>query len=298
VRLDMQGRRDYRGLRTIMDMSGEFRARYVLTNEFEEPIFVLFKCPHPRSRNEEDRTLLAGEMRLQASLGGAQENTTNAWLWSGTLDAHGTVDLEISYRVGSLKGVSYHVGAESGNQVKQLRVTLNRKDLPSLLVESGDGAKRPTEETVVWERRDFLAPDFFSAYIVESRNLYVSLSQLLQIGPLICLLFLLSASAVILARQSLTAVQMMTIAAGYAFYFPLILYLSANFSFRWALFIAVVVPGALLVNYARWLLGGTFAVAGAALFLLLYQVFPTLAAFAGWNRGMVLLSLGMVTLQC
>src|SRR5688572_25967247 len=44
VRFDMQGRRDYRGLRTIMDMSGEFRARYVLTNEFEEPIFILFKC--------------------------------------------------------------------------------------------------------------------------------------------------------------------------------------------------------------------------------------------------------------
>jgi uncharacterized membrane protein (DUF485 family) len=36
----------------------------------------------------------------------------------------------------------------------------------------------------------------------------------------------------------------------------------------------------LLVNYARWLMGDNFAVIGAALFLLLYQVFPTLAAFA------------------
>jgi hypothetical protein len=35
---------------------------------------------------------------------------------------------------------------------------------------------------------------------------------------------------VILARQPLTAIQMLTIAAGYGFYFPLILYLSANFS--------------------------------------------------------------------
>jgi hypothetical protein len=52
----------------------------------------------------------------------------------------------------------------------------------------------------------------------------------------------------------------------------------------------------LLVNYARWLMGGNFAVAGAAVFLLLYQVFPTLAAFAGWNRGMVLLCLGVVTM--
>jgi hypothetical protein len=296
VRFDLAGRRDNRGLQTIVDMSGAFRARYVLTNSFEEPVFVLFKCPHPRSQNDDSQNLLAGEMRLQTSATGVQENTKDAWLWSGTLDTHSSVDIEISYHVGSLKGVSYRVGARSGNQVKQLRVTLNRKDLPVLLVESGDGAKRPTEETVVWERRDFLAPDFFSAHIVESRNLYASLSQLLQIGPLICLLFLLSVSSVILVRQPLTAIQMLTIAAGYAFYFPLILYLSANFTFVWALLIAVVVPGVLLMNYARWLLGGNFAVIGAALFLLLYQVFPTLAAFAGWNRGMMLLCLGVVTM--
>ena len=53
VLFDMQGRRDYRGLRTIMDMSGVFRASYLLTNHFEEPIFVLFKCPHPRAQNSE-----------------------------------------------------------------------------------------------------------------------------------------------------------------------------------------------------------------------------------------------------
>ena len=41
VRFDMRGRRDYRGLRTIMDMSGEFHGRYVLTNALEEPVFVL-----------------------------------------------------------------------------------------------------------------------------------------------------------------------------------------------------------------------------------------------------------------
>lgn len=296
VRFDMAGRRDNRGLQTIVDMSGEFRARYTLTNTFEEPVFVLFKCLHPRSRNDDSQNLLAGEMRLQASANGVQENNTNAWLWSGMLEAHGSVEIEISYHVASLKGVSYRVSAQSGNQVKQLRVTLNRKDLPALLVESGDGARRPTDDTVVWERRDFLAPDFFSAYVVESRNLYLSLAQLLTIGPLITLLFLLAISSVILVRQPLTAIQMLTIAAGYGFYFPLILYLSANIAFHWALLIAVVVPGALLVNYARWLLGGNVAVIGAAVFLLLYQVFPTLAAFAGWNRGMVLLCLGVVTL--
>jgi len=44
------------------------------------------------------------------------------------------------------------------------------------------------------------------------------------------------------------------------------------------------------------LLGSSLGLVGGAVFLGLYQVFPTLAAFAGWNRGMVLLCLGVVTL--
>src|SRR5436305_15225951 len=36
VHFDMQGRRDYRGLKTIRDMSGQFRARHLLTNGFDE----------------------------------------------------------------------------------------------------------------------------------------------------------------------------------------------------------------------------------------------------------------------
>ncbi len=227
---------------------------------------------------------------------GAQENTEDAWFWSGTLDPHGAVNLDISYQVAALKSLAYRVGEQNGNPVRQLRIAFHRTDLDSMRFESGDGPKPATEATASWERRDFLAPDFFSATIVESRSLFASLSQLLEIGPVICLLFLLAMSAGILARQELTAVQMLTIAAVYALYFPLILYLSAHFSFKVALVIAVAVPGALLLNYARWLLGGRLGLPAGAAFLALYWVFPTLAAFAGWNRGMVLLCLGVVTL--
>jgi hypothetical protein len=296
VRFEMNGRRDYRGLRTIRDMSGEFRASYLLTNSLEEPIFVLFKSPHPRTENGDRQSLLAGDLKLQSSAKGIQDNTTNAWFWSGTLDPRSSANIDVSYHVASLKGVTYRVSAQGGNQVKHSRVSFHRKDLGSMRFESGDGTRRPREDTVILERRDFLAPDFFSATIEESRNLYSSLSQLLEIGPIICLLFLLAVSAVILVRQEVTAIQMLTIAAGYAFYFPLILYLSANFNFVWALLLALVIPGVLLVNYARWLLGTRVGLLGAAAFLCLYQVFPTLAAFAGWKRGMVLLSLGIVTL--
>lgn len=296
VRFDIKGRRDYRGLRTISDMFGEFRARYVLSNAFDEAAFVLFKCPHPRTENGDGRSLLAGELRLQAPTNGVQETGSNAWFWSGAIERGGTTALEVSYRVASLKGVTYRVRGQDGTQVKHVRLALNRNDIPAMRVESGDGTQRPGDDAVVWERKDFLAPDFFSAHVEESRNLYASLAQLLEIGPLITLLFLVAVSAVILARQEFTALQMLTIAAGYAIYFPLILYLSANMSFNWALLIALLGPGVLLVNYARWLLGPKQGLLGGIVFLGLYQLFPTLAAFSGWHRGMVLLCLGVVTL--
>jgi len=296
VRFDMNGRRDYRGLRTISDMFGEFRARYVLSNSFDEPAFILFKCPHPRTENGDGGSLLAGELRLQAPTNGVQEAGTNAWFWSGMVEHRGTVKLEVSYRVASLKGVTYRVTGQTGTQVKHVRVALNRKDIPAMRVESGDGTQRSADDAFVWERKDFLAPDFFSAHVEESRNLHASLAQLLEIGPLITLLFLVAVSAVILARQEFTALQMLTIAAGYAIYFPLIVYLSANMSFAWALLIALLGPGVLLVNYARWLLGSRQGLLGGVVFLALYQLFPTLAAFSGWHRGMVLLCLGVVTL--
>ena len=293
VSFEMRGRRDYRGLRTVMDMAGEFHARHVLVNAFDEPVFVLFKCPHPRAEGEAG--LQASGLKLTASAPGVQENAKDAWLWSGQLAAHGTVSVDVSYQAAALKGVSYRLDGPTTEPVKHLRVAFQRHDLDSVRFESGDGALPAASENVVWERKDFLAPDVFSARIVESRNLYGSLLQLLEIGPVIALLFLLAVAAVILARQPLTVLQLVTISTGYALYFPLMLYLSSRFSFPVALVLAVAVPGALLVNYARLLLGPWRGLLGGVVFLLLYQVGPTLAAFAGWNRGMVLLCLGVLT---
>ncbi|MST94290.1 MAG: hypothetical protein EXS33_03275 [Pedosphaera sp.] len=116
VRFEMNGRRDYRGLRTIMDMSGQFRARHVVSNAFDEPIFVLFKCLHPPSQDGESQHLLAGEMKLQASTSGVQESTKEAWLWSGTLETHSSTSVEISCHVASLKGLTYRVSDKNGTR--------------------------------------------------------------------------------------------------------------------------------------------------------------------------------------
>jgi hypothetical protein len=296
IQCQLRGRRDYRGLRTIIDMSGEFRARYGLSNELDEAVFVLFKCRHPRTEEDSTQLLVAGGLTLRSSISGLQETAKDAWFWSGTLAAHEAVEMDVSYQVASLKGVTFRVGDSEGYPVKQWGIQVQRDDLPAMQFENSQGILPVQEGPIRWERKDFLGPDFFTARIVESRSLYTALAQLLEIGPVVSLLFLISVGAVITARRRLTVAQVLTISATFAFYFPLVLYLSSRFAFALALMIAVVVPGALLLNYARWLLGVRLGLGGGAVFLGLFQVFPTLAAFAGWNRGMVLLCLGVVTL--
>src|SRR6185369_1910136 len=223
ISFEMHGRRDYRGLKTISDMSGQFTAGYVLTNSADEAVFVLFKCPHPRTESSDGQSLLAGGLKLHASVPGVQENAKDAWLWSGTVPARASTSIEVAYEVASLKGVMYLIVEQGGSPINQVRVAFNRTDLDSMRFESGDGTIQATAGPLVWERKNFLGPDSFSASIVEGRNLFTALSQLVEIGPLISLLFLIAVLAVIQALQGLTAVQMFTISAGYAFYFPLIL---------------------------------------------------------------------------
>jgi hypothetical protein len=297
VSFSMKARRDYRGLRTIIDMEGRFEGRYTLTNPHPDTVFVLFKCPHPRSEKNSSYNLNASALSLVSSTAGIEENTATAWFWSGEIEAQKSVQITVSYRAATITGVRYLITSSRGIPIQAHRVEIQVEDLPSMLFESGEGAAEPRGDRVVWERNNFLPPDHFAARIGQTRNLYSALHQLLEVGPVVSLLFMISVMAVMSTRRQISALQILTISAGYAFYFPLILYLSARFTFAWALIIAAAAPGLLLLNYARWLLGFRLGVLGGIIFLALYQVFPTLAAFTGWNRGLMLLCLGGVTLS-
>jgi hypothetical protein len=296
IEFHMRARRDYRGLRTIIDMAGDFQGRYTITNPFDEPVFVLFKCPHPRPSGNSRHGLKASALDLNAGGTGIRENTSDAWFWSGELPANGSQEIRISYHAASVRSVQYKLVSNNGIPIKAHRVKITVEDLPNMDFVSGDGKAIPEGNAVVWERNEFLPPEHFSARIAETRSLHGSLKMLLGIGPIVSLLFLVSPLSVLLARRSPTALQVITISAGFLFYFPLVLYLSAKFTFVGSLMIAALVPGILLLNYTRVLLGPRIGLFGGALFLVLFHVFPTLSVFAGWNRGMVLLCLAMVTL--
>jgi hypothetical protein len=112
----------------------------VLTNRFEEPLFVLFQCAHPRADGGQGPGLVVSGLRLQASSPGVEENLKDAWLWSGMIAPLSAVTVNIGYRAGSLRGVTYRVRESQGDPVQHVRVTLQRQDLDSMRCESGDGA--------------------------------------------------------------------------------------------------------------------------------------------------------------
>ena len=288
-------RKDYRGLKTVIDMTAEFKGTYTITNAYDEPIFALFRCPHPRGSNERS-PINTGGLSIEAGASGMSETTAEAWYWSGEIEPNQSRQITVSYQAANLSGIRYSISSEREIPIKSHRVEIKYENPDHLYIESSRGRKIPAQNSTVWERGDFLPPDYYVASLSVNRSLYSSLGQLLEIGPLISVLFLISTLSVVMARGPITPLQVMTISAGYAFYFPLILYLSALFRFNIALLMAALIPGILLLNYTRWFLGVVRGLFGGIVFLALFQIFPTLAAFAGWNRGLVLLCLGIATL--
>jgi hypothetical protein len=299
VRFELHALRDHRGLKTVHAMEGELRAEYTIENPYDERVFVLFRCDHPRSAEEGAR----GGQRVQTS-GISMETThegqrldaTDAWLWSGELDAGEVQRIAMHYRVPRVTSVGYRLDRGAGSVVPELDVAIVLDDPPPMVFGSGEGPLVPDETGASWRRRNAVASEIFRARIIEGRNVFGALRQLLQVGPFVTGLFLAAVIGFLSRRRSLGVTQVLTIATAFAFYFPLMLYLSAKLSFGWALLTSFSVPGMLLLNYARLLVGVRVGVLGGLLFLLVYQVFPTLTAFAGWNRGLVLLCVGAVTL--
>lgn len=65
VLFTMNARRDYRGLRTIIDMEGKFSGQFTVSNPFDEPIFVLFKCRHPRGEQDGSESVNTSALSLE-----------------------------------------------------------------------------------------------------------------------------------------------------------------------------------------------------------------------------------------
>jgi hypothetical protein len=139
-------------------MEGKFAGRYTIANPYNEPVFVLFKCPHPRAEKNSPDNVNASALSLVSSVTGIEENTATAWFWSGEIEAQKSAQITVSYRAAAITGVRYLITSSRGIPIKAHRVEIQVEDLPSMIFESGEGTAEPRGNLVVWERNNFLPP--------------------------------------------------------------------------------------------------------------------------------------------
>ncbi len=302
VRFELTARTDSRGLRVLQELAGSFEARFTLLNTRPDPVFVLFRLPHPHADGTSASGVATKAVRLEVDGPGVRESSASAWYWSGRLDPGASRVLVVGYETAGVSGVRYAVETARDAAIRELRVAVRVTGVDRLVWDSkggggSAGAKDgPEARSVVWERKNFLPPDEFHVDVPEGRSLHQALSKLVEMGPLVSALYLITILSTIAARRSLGGAMVQTVAIGFFFYFPLVLYLSVRMRFGIAVALAAGIPGLLLANYLRWVLGPRLGIIGAALAVAIFEIFPTLAAFGAWNRGLVLLTCGLVTL--
>ena len=109
-------------------------------------------------------------------------------------------------------------------------------------------------------------------------------------------MFLVTLLSILAARRTPRSGELFLLALAYAYYFPLVVYLNANMPMKWAVPIAFVASAVVVLNYLRFLIGGRLGVLLGLGLLVAFQLVPTMMAFAQWDRGLVLLSLGSISL--
>ena len=287
---------DHRGLKTMHSLNGRFEGRYEIENPEKEPIHFLMKCEHPRFARSGAVPL--SSVKLSANPDTTITETAMAWFWTGEIAVGETAHLGLTYDMpGRLREFRYKMDRIGDGSIPYSRLTMQTTGHGEVHFKDSKGTAEPsTPQEIVWERHQFFPPETYTAEVAPTRSLHSALTHLVQIGPLLLALFLITLVSVLYARCDMTVLHVFTLSAAYAIYFPLIVYLSVKFEFKTALFVSIAVSGALLLNYGRLLLGARWGVLAGVLVLAIFQVFPTLTAFAGWNRGMVLLCLGVITL--
>lgn len=311
VVFDMRANKDWRGMHGVRSIEGNCEARFVLENPYPEPVHALFHLPGPKSERGEDADIQMLNIGAADGSGLVQRDQHGAWVWSGQIEADGEVELEVSYTVEQLSGVSYEVAPKGGGSVKDLTVTVNLNEKAHLVVSPPTKAKDgelkrklyhepdpvgEDKQAVVWERKNYISQDTFSARLETGHSIFSALERLLQVAPLVTGMFLVTLVSFLGKGRTARPSEVFLLAMGYGYYFPLVLYLNAQYQFTSSLLIAFVTSAVILLNYARFLLGGWRGVLGGLVLLGLYQIVPTMMAFAEWDRGMVLLSLGAVML--
>jgi len=283
---------DSRGLQVTRYLRGVLSGEYVLENPREEAIHVLWTLPFPDHRWNSSPTKGAS-VSFEGGRDGLATASDTAWEWSGILDPGERVSLALSYPLPALSELVYEGNASAADPLA--RLTIDGGDAPLVLLGVEPGQQEHERSAFTWQSSSAMTGGL-GFRLRSGFSVFDALERLLQIAPLVTVMFLVTLLAVISRGRTPRGVEVCILSSAFAYYFPLVVYLNANFAMGWAVPIAFLASALVLLNYLRFLLGGRHGLLFGLALLSLYQVLPTMMAFAQWDRGLVLLSLGSVSL--
>jgi hypothetical protein len=297
VVFEMRTNEDKRGLKVIRSLSGECKSVIAIENPHAEPSHVLLRIPRPEELKGGPIDISSFRLKAPNGLEGKIHETPGAILWSGQLAGGQRVEMEASYGIPAVSSVSFAVDPQSPQGMEEISVAVNfGQDVPLVLQGGTDTGKRVDKSSQVWKRENIMSSGRFGVRLQDGHSVFQALQRLLQIAPLVGCMFVITLLALLKRGRKAQPSELLILTGVYGYYFPLLLYLNARYPFHWAFIIAFCASSAILLNYARFLLGFKKGVLGGLCLLGLFQVVPTLMAFARWDRGMCLLSLSAFTL--
>jgi len=198
------------------------------------------------------------------------------------VEAHGGANIDISFRCSPQSAGLPRRQTRTASREAIAR-PVHRQDLDSMRFESGDGTSS-RRTTVLWKGETFSRRISSPHHRGNTQPLCLALDLWRSARWFACCS--LAVSAMILARQALTHSRCLH-RSRLRGYFPLILYL-ARASLSQSADHRGGRAGALLVNYARWLLGGRLVCSAGRRFCALLGFPHAGGVFVGWKPWHVL----------
>ncbi len=292
VELDLTALQDYRGLQVTRYLEGTVLARMSYTNRSEEGEHLVWQLPLPEAYPTEFEAAQAS-LKVTGLDGGEVLTTRGAWIATGFLPSGATFAVELAHPLPPTSDLAWHGNRGAAAQRASLRI--EGEEVPLRLRGAAPGSPSGPMSAHEWTGRT-PAGVGLGFFLLPGHSVFDALKRLLQIAPIVAGMFLVTLLSILAARRTPRHGELLLLALAYAYYFPLVVYLNANLPMKWAVPIAFVASAVVVLNYLRFLIGGRSGVLLGLGLLVAFQLVPTMMAFAQWDRGLVLLTLGSISL--
>lgn len=291
---------DYRkkGLVFYTGYNADFTGKYLIRNPENEKIYLSFIFPYPTEREQgmlrDVKLLVNGKEQPEDT-----EYQQNLALWTGLLDAGGSLEITVSYKGRGLNHFIY--GFEPGKPINKFEIKIEVSGAKDIDYPVSTMSPTRTEDTadgkiLVWELDRLLTQLNIGVILPDRINISKQIAVMVARAPFFFLLFLFTLIATLkLSGYSPNFVHIAMSSAAYFLFYPLFAYLSMYMHTVVAFILSFGILGGLICNYFRIINNKTVA-AAVGIAYTFYLGITSLAALLPTYTGLILVIEGVVLL--